>query len=290
MALLGLVVKPGVEAALELAGEIVRWVGRHAHQLILEPDSELVEASLVPRLPRHELAKIADPIITLGGDGTLIGVARHVSGKSPVLIGVNFGHLGFLTEVAPQDLFSVIDAVLADRAKLGVRQMLAVEVIRAGQVVFRSQAVNEAAIVKGGCDRLLSLDLSVNGEGVMRVESDGLLVATPTGSTAYSLSAGGSIVVPWLSVMLVTPICAHSLTTRPLILDDQSLVEVVVPRYDGTVFVTVDGQVSNSLEVGDFVKVTRSPNKVKFVQSDKQSYFEILRTKLHWGLVNQSAS
>ncbi len=287
---IGLVIKSGVGAAIELARQVAHWTNAQGHELLVDHESSKVLDHFSGVFQRDELAARANPIITLGGDGTLISVARHVYSDSPVLIGVNFGCLGFLTEVSPQDLFGVLDAVLGQRADIAVRSMLAVEVNRADRVIFSSQAVNEAVVIKGASDRLLALDLAVNHEDVSRIKADGLIVATPTGSTAYSLSAGGSIVAPWLSVVLVTPICAHSLTSRPLVIDNDSLVEIGIPQYEGEVFVNVDGQVSHALQTGDIVRLRRSPNSVKFVRSSSQSYFEILRTKLNWGLTNHGCS
>lgn len=282
----GLVSKAGVPGARELAGRVSVWARKQGYDLLVEQGSLSDLDHYVMALGREELAVKADPIISLGGDGTLIGVARHVNGHSPLLIGVNFGCLGFLTEVVPQDLFNVLEDVLAGRADVAVRSMLTVEVSRCGQIIFKSQAINEVVVLKGASDRLLTLDISVDGEDVTRIKADGVIVATPTGSTAYSLSAGGSITAPWLPVILITPICAHSLTNRPLIIGDSSMVEVVVPSYEGQVFVNVDGQVSHDLEIGDVVRVRRSLNSVKFVRSSSQSYFRILRTKLNWGLTN----
>jgi NAD+ kinase len=229
----------------------------------------------------------ADPIITLGGDGTLIGVARYVEGKSPVFVGVNFGNLGFLTEIRPDELMSVLDDVVKGGVKCAERLLIDVQVHRKGVIVFESRAVNDVVVQKGARSRLPQLDLAVNGHDVARIRPDGIILSTPTGSTAYSLAAGGSIAHPSLSVILVTPICPHSLTNRPLILPGSAMVEVELPRFDDEVIVTVDGQVSAPLESGDIVKVSQAKQTVKFVVSREKSYFDILRTKLNWGVPNR---
>ena len=235
-----------------------------------------------------KLATSADPVVTLGGDGTLIGVARYVQGQSPVMIGVNFGNLGFLTEILPSELFSTISNVLSGSSRFAVRSMLMAEVYRQGELIFSSQAVNDAVVQKGVRERLLDLDLAVDGEAVMRLRADGIIIATPTGSTAYSLSAGGSIAHPSLEVALITPICPHSLTNRPLVLGLDSNIRITVPNYDGKVFLTIDGQVSTQLLPGDALCLQRAKHSVRFVRSPGKSYYDILRTKLNWGIANQS--
>lgn len=165
--------------------------------------------------------------------------------------------------------------------------MLRTEVVRHGEVIFSCQAVNEALVQKGTRERLLALDVTADGREVMQLKGDGIILSTPTGSTAYSLAAGGSIVDPRVSVILLSPVCPHSLTARPLILSDDVEVTVGVPAtYEGEVFLLVDGQESCELQAQDIVRVSRSENSVTFVQSQTNSYFDILRTKLRWGLRN----
>jgi NAD+ kinase len=265
---------------------LIAWARDNKHTVILEQESSRIIDFNGESLPAEKLVTVADPIVTLGGDGTLIGVARYVSGDSPVLLGVNFGNLGFLTEIAPVELFNTLDRVFAGTAQFGERNMLQTDVMRQGKCVFSSQAVNDSVIQKGARDKLLDIDFAVEGEDVMRIRADGLIISTPTGSTAYSLAAGGSIVNPSLSVVLITPICAHSLTLRPLILGLDSVLTARIPAYDGEVVLMVDGQVSFQLITGDVVRVTRARHKVKFVKSPTKSYFDILRTKLNWGIAN----
>jgi NAD+ kinase len=238
-------------------------------------------------MSNRELVEKADPIITLGGDGTLIGVARHVKGRSPLFVGVNFGNLGFLTEVRPDELFTVLETALAGKASSAERVLLFVQVEREGRVVFESQAVNDVVVQKGAKSRLPEFDIEVNGHDLARIRADGVIFATPTGSTAYSLAAGGSIAHPALSVILVTPICPHSLTNRPLIMPGSSKIEVRLPAFDDEVLVTVDGQLSEALLPGDLIKVVQAKQSVRFVISQEKSYFDILRTKLNWGVPNR---
>jgi NAD+ kinase len=165
--------------------------------------------------------------------------------------------------------------------------MLHASVRRKGKEIFAAQALNDAVIQKDARARLLDLDIAVNGEPVMRLRADGLICSTPTGSTAYSLAAGGSIVHPALEVLLVTPICAHSLSARPLILKLSDKLLATIPEYDGTMVLTIDGQLSIPLQTGDAIEIGESPYRIKLVQSSSRSYFDILRTKLNWGIANK---
>ncbi len=288
MAKIGLVIKPGITEALKLGRELLKWARVNKHEVLLEKRSSKLLGVGSGSYLAEELTQLSDPIITLGGDGTLIGVARHIGRRGPVMIGVNFGNLGFLTEIAPQELFEALELFFAKKVRCVARAMLHVDVLRGRKIVFTSQALNDVILIKGAIDRLVDVDLAVDGQGVYRVRGDGVIIATPTGSTAYSLAAGGAIVDPELKVVLVTPICPHSLTSRPLVLDAKSKLTLSVPPYDGSIFVSVDGQVSAPLEVGDSVRVMRSKNQVRIVQSPNRNYFEILRTKLNWGIANKA--
>ncbi len=288
MAKIGLVIRAGVKDALKCAEELISWSTKQGHEVLLEQQSQRLLGAKGKGFYREELATQCDPIVTLGGDGTLIGVARYVGVKAPVIVGVNFGSLGFLTEISPKQMFSVLQEVLQGNAACGERNMLLCEVYRDGALFFSSQAVNDGVIQKGVREKLLELDFAVNEEDVMRIRGDGLIVATPTGSTAYSLAAGGSIVYPSLEVFLITPICPHSLTNRPFVLPLDRVLKVTIPPYDGKVFLNVDGQVSVALQSGDIVKIARSKNRLKFARSPSSSYFEILRSKLNWGIANKT--
>lgn len=284
---IGLVIRPGSPKVTSLAREVLGWCAQRS--LPVEVDLQTAKTLKLssPGVSAKDLVEKADPIITLGGDGTLIGVARHVRGKSPVFIGVNFGNLGFLTEVRPDELASVFEQALTGHVSCAERVLLTVQLERDGKVVFESQAVNDVVVQKGARSRLPELDLSVNEHDVARIRADGIILATPTGSTAYSLAAGGSIAHPSLSVILVTPICPHSLTNRPIILPGSANIQVNLPRFEDEVLVTVDGQVSELLRSGDVVRVSQARQTVKFVLSKEKGYFDILRTKLNWGRPNR---
>lgn len=285
---IGLVIRAGNTKAVELAKELLSWCRQRKLEVDVDEQAAKSLGLGVTGLSHRDIVERADPIVTLGGDGTLIGAARYVKGRSPLFVGVNFGNLGFLTEVRPQELFSVLEQSLENKVTSAERVLLFVQVIRDGTVIFESQAVNDAVVQKGARSPLPELDLSVNEHDVARIRADGIIVATPTGSTAYSLAAGGSIAHPSLSVFLVTPVCPHSLTNRPLILPGSSTVGIKLPHFKGDAWVTIDGQVSQKLQSGDFVRVTQAKQTVRFVISPDKSYFDILRTKLNWGVPNKA--
>lgn len=283
----GLVTRAGNQKVVARARELVKWCADRSIELLMDAQTVKSLKLNVPALSNKEIVEQADPIVTLGGDGTLIGVARFVRGSSPLFVGVNFGNLGFLTEVRPEELFQVLDDALNKRVPSAERVLLFTQVVRDGEVVFESQAVNDVVVQKGARSPLPELDLSVNDHDVARIRADGIIVATPAGSTAYSLAAGGSIAHPSLSVILVTPICPHSLTNRPLILPGSSTIEIDIPRFKDELYVTVDGQVSDKLQAGDVVRISQAKQTVRFVISPDKSYFDILRTKLNWGVPNR---
>jgi NAD+ kinase len=284
---IGLVIRPGNQKILTRAKELLAWCAERS--IAVEPDTQtaqLLEIGAKGCSP-VDLVQRVTTIVTLGGDGTLIGVARYVKGASPLFVGVNFGNLGFLTEVSPDELTAVLEQALASNVSSAERTLLQVRVEREGAVFFESQAVNDVVVQKGATTPLPDLDLTVNDNAVARIRADGIIFATPTGSTAYSLAAGGSIAHPSVNVILVTPVCPHSLTNRPLILPGSAKISVELPKFHEEVLVTVDGQVSKALRPGDIIRVGQAKQTVRFVISENKSYFDILRTKLNWGVPNQ---
>jgi NAD+ kinase len=282
MARIGLVVRSGVSEAVDLGKQLIEWAAKNGHEVLADDDS--AKALGLPAGGNSEvIATMCNPVVALGGDGTLIGVGRYVKGRPPVMLGVNFGRLGFLTEIAPTELFSALKMALGGTAQYGTRTLLQCAVAREGQNVFSSQAVNDVVLHKGVFDKLMDIELDVDGHPVSSIRCDGLIISTPTGSTAYNLSAGGPIVYPSLAVAVVTPICSHSLTHRPIVLPNDAKILLKVPKYDGSIALSIDGQEGFSLKVGDQINITKSPNSVIFVRSPSQSYFDILRQKLNWG-------
>jgi NAD+ kinase len=226
---------------------------------------------------------VADLIIVLGGDGTLLSVARLSGPREVHVLGVNLGGLGFLTEVSMADAVPAVEQALAGDYQLDRRTTLAVRVLRGGTPVASSQVLNDAVINKSALARIIDLDTTVDDEYLCVYKADGLIVATPTGSTAYSLSAGGPLVGPGVAVMLLAPICPHTLTLRPLVLADTSVVRVQLRSDSQEVFLTLDGQEGIPLLDGDVVQVERSANTVALVRMVRRSVLGVLRDKLHWG-------
>ncbi|WKZ57012.1 MAG: NAD(+)/NADH kinase [Bdellovibrionota bacterium] len=285
---IGLVIRPGIEAAVALAAQVVDWAHEQGRTVLFESESAELFGSKAARCSSAELVQRCDLIITLGGDGTLLSVARHSDSKAPLFLGVNFGVLGFLTEVRPTELQATLERLLRGDLYIRERAMLLGILEREGKVVFSSQAVNDFVVQKGARSRLIDLDVFLDDEAIMRLRADGMIVATPTGSTAYSLACGGPIADPSLNVMMLTPICPHSLTSRPLVVDSDSVARIVVPHIEDLVFLTADGQVSCELKPGDVIRITRAKHRLRLLSAPTRSYFEILRTKLNWGVPNKN--
>jgi NAD+ kinase len=288
----GLVLRPGVKEALPYLAKVSKWCSEHSFELLFDAgchknDVDKLNLGLFSNVSSAEMVAQADIIVSLGGDGTFIGVARLITGFSPAMLGVNFGKLGFLTEIAPSELISVLDAVINNNAVIGERSMLTATVLRGGDVVATSQALNEVGIMKGVKSTIPNFTIDVSGQMVMAFRGDGVLIATPTGSTAYSLSAGGSIVHPDLDVVIVTPLCPHSLTVRPIVLPAKEQINVNLNDYDDKAYAVIDGHMLLTLEHGDIISVSPSPYSVRLVRSPSLSYFAILREKLNWGLANR---
>jgi len=231
-----------------------------------------------------EIPKNVAWIIVLGGDGTLLGAARQVGRRGIPILGVNLGGLGFLTEIPLEKLYPTVERMVRGELDWESRLMLEAVVIRNGEEVFRSVVLNDVVINKSAIARILDLDVHIDDEFLTTFRADGLIVSTPTGSTAYSLSAGGPILYPTLSNIILAPICPFTLTNRPLILSDDAVVRIEMPNaVDEAVTLTMDGQVGFDYLMGDRVLVFKSKERIHLIRSPYKSYFEILRTKLMWG-------
>ena len=285
MATIGVAFKPGVNSP-DLLLQICDWASAHGHPVIAEAGVVLPPGVELVKFSAAELVFKSDWVISIGGDGTLIWLARYARDDGPLFIGVHSGTFGFLTEIRSSELVEVLNRLHEGEMHAEERDAVSVRLVRNGGGVFSCTALNDAVVQKGSQGRILDIDLSIDGEGVTRMRADGIIVATPTGSTAYSLSAGGPIVHPSQKVMVITPICAHSLTNRPLIVGMASRVEVRVPHYEGEIFLNVDGQGMVQLQSDDTVVVEGASHRIRFIRSPSLSYYDILRTKLNWGLHN----
>jgi NAD+ kinase len=277
----GLVVRRESAGAIDLARSLVERLRGRGVTVLLEPETAGIEN--VRKVDKAAMVREADLIVSLGGDGTLLSVARLTATTEMRVLGVNLGALGFLTEVTTADALSAIDRVFAGEYRLDHRTTLAVRVIRGGTTVASSQVLNDAVINKSALARILDLTASVDGEYLCIYRADGLIVATPTGSTAYSLSAGGPVVAPSVGVILLAPICPHTLTQRPLVLSDSAVVRVELHARDREALLTLDGQEGVPLVTGDVIEVEKSPHGVALVRTGERSALTVLREKLHWG-------
>jgi NAD+ kinase len=229
------------------------------------------------------VAEESDLLLVLGGDGTILATAREATPRGIPILPINMGSLGFLTSFTGEELYPALEAVLEGRTTVDERVLLQVERVHNDEVLTHQWVLNEAVVHKGTLARMIELELYIDGSFVCRYRADGLIVATPTGSTAYSMSAGGPIVHPAVESILITPICPHTLSDRPVVVPDTSLIELRVADNSDSVFLTLDGQTGVPMAVGDRVKIGRAAERLKLIQPPNKSYFEILRSKLKWG-------
>jgi NAD+ kinase len=284
----GLVAKERVEAAASVLIELATWLEARSLQPVFETYAARLAGITTGReiVSKEELPKACDLIVLLGGDGTLIGMARRVAraGMDVPIAGVNFGSLGFLTEITLGDLYPSLEGVLDGTAPIEERMMLHAKVLRGGACFTDELVLNDVVITKAALSRIIELSVSIGSDRVMQVRADGLIVATPTGSTAYNLAAGGPIVQPVVDALLLTPIAPHMLTNRPLVVTGTSTISVE-PNMNGNdeVFVTFDGQSGHALQADDVVRIERARRPLCLVRSAQRSYFDVLRQKLKWG-------
>ena len=224
-----------------------------------------------------------DLVVVLGGDGTLLGAARKVGRYGLPILGVNLGGLGFLTEIPLEMLYKDIEKVITGQVTVEPRLMLQASVLRNGEEKCRFSVLNDVVINKGALARIIDLRVSIDGHFLTTFRSDGLIISTPTGSTSYNLSAGGPILYPDLEALILTPICPFTLTQRPIILPDTSVIEVQMGKHNEEVTLTFDGQVGFDLMAHDKVIISKSEKMLKLIKSPDQDYYDILRTKLKWG-------
>ena len=232
---------------------------------------------------RHEFTESFDLLIVLGGDGTLLSVARGMGPRDIPILAVNLGGLGFMMTTGPEELFTHLESVLDGKFHFQRRTVLSVEILRGGEVVGHYHALNDMVVNKSAVARLLLLDAYVDDEFVCSYRADGLIISTPTGSTAYSLAAGGPVIFPTVPAICVTPICPHTLTNRPVLLPEDSTVEVVIRRGDDDSYLTVDGQVGLYLRHNDRIRASRAKHRIHIIQPRKLRFFNVLRNKMKWG-------
>jgi NAD+ kinase len=262
--------------------DLVRWLSEKRIETVLEEEigSQLDHPH---RLPKPELVGAAEMLVVLGGDGTLLSVARLIKGRNVPILGVNLGSMGFLTEVTIEEMFPVLEQVLEGNCRIDRRMMLQAQILRQGSCITEESLLNDVVINKSALARILTLEVAVDGTYLTTFQADGLILSTPTGSTAYSLAAGGPIIYPTLASILLTPICPHTLTNRPIILPVGSSVEVILRSEERDAYVTLDGQMGFPFLKDDVARIQQSDYIVPLVKSPFKDYFQVLRAKLKWG-------
>lgn len=278
----GLYIKRTNPDAVEVAREVSRWLQQRSIEVF--PEQSLADAlGDTQGYPEGAIPGMVNMIIVLGGDGTLISVARNVGDLRTPILGVNLGSLGFLTEVTLAELYQVLAQVVRGQFTVTSRMMLDAVVRRDGTEVGRHRVLNDVVINKGALARIIDMEAWVDDSYLTTFKADGLIIASPTGSTAYNLAAGGPIVYPALHCLVISPICPHMLTNRPIIVSDKAVIRVEVKFHDEDVVLTADGQVGMSLKGGDVVELRKSKSSTLLIKSPSKDYFEVLRTKLRWG-------
>jgi len=285
---IGIITKKNKPEVVTIASHLVEWLRAKKIKVYLEGEiGKLLRP--VPSegswkaIEREEIPTDVEMIIVLGGDGTLLSVARQVWNKNIPILGVNLGGLGFLTEITLDELYPVLERVVQNDFVTNEREVLNAGVIRNGKRIAEFIVLNDAVINKGALARIIDLETTINGEYLSTFRSDGLIISTPTGSTAYNLSAGGPIVYPSLHTIIITPICPHTLTIRPIIIPDDVRIRALLKSREEEVTLTLDGQQGFTLEFEDVVEVGKAEGRILLIKSPYRHYFELLREKLKWG-------
>jgi NAD+ kinase len=279
----GILCKPRKEDLCSVLPPLVDWLRARKLKVLLDETAAESCSSLDKASAREKLVSESDLLVVLGGDGTLLAAARLLGDREIPILAVNLGSLGFLTSVTLDELYPLLEATLAGKHSISERMVLQAQLMRGGAVGEGARALNDAVVNQAALARLMDFDVHVDGSHVGRYRADGIIVATPTGSTAYSLAAGGPIVFPDIHAFVITPICPHMLTNRPLVIPDSSRIEIAPEQRGEPVHLTLDGQVGFQLQPGDRVVIQRAKARVQLVRAAGRSYFEVLRNKLGWG-------
>jgi NAD+ kinase len=280
---IGIVTKITSPHADEVMGKLVPWLTGRGVKVRMQEDYRGLGDENSIAVPREHVPDGVDMVLVLGGDGTLLSVARLLEGTNQPILGINLGSLGFLTELGLEEIFGSLEKVLDGEYSIEPRVRLEASLHRDGEQIGRYQVLNDVVINKGALARIIDLETYVDDQRVTNYQADGLIISTPTGSTAYSLSAGGPIIEPTLDVFVISPICPHTLTNRPLVIPGGSRVELFLASDSGAVFLTLDGQEGTRLNQGDRVRVRASDNKVNLVRTGIRTFYDVLSAKLHWG-------
>jgi len=280
---IGVVANVDRPEAKSVVQSLVSWLRERGIQVVLDQDTAALVSEPTAWVPKAEIPRESELVIVLGGDGTLLSMARVIGGLGVPILGVNLGGLGFLTATTLEELFPGLEALLSGQVLVEERLVLTAKVRRQKEQLHEALALNDVVITKGAMNRIIDLEVSVEGQYATSYRADGLIISTPTGSTAYSLSAGGPIVYSTMDALVLTPICSHTLTNRPIVLPADLRIEVTLVSEPQDVVLTMDGQVGMPLKAGDVVEVKKFPSRIKLIRFPQKHFFSVLRTKLKWG-------
>lgn len=283
----GVVVKPHHTQAWATACELSAWLKSRGIGVVGSSDQQTKEEDLahgeIETVSGEQFQKKADLIVVLGGDGTMISAARMVGSREIPVLGINYGSLGYLTEFRIEEMTGALESVLAGNYEIDRRVMLEVEHLRDGERLGGGRVLNDVVINKSVLARIIGIDMSLDEFFVNSFRADGLIISTPTGSTAYNLSAGGPIVYPSMNAIVVTPICPFTLTNRPIVVPDTAEINLKLKHENEGVVLTLDGQVGYQMHTGDIISIRKSATTFNLVQPPNRNYFDVLRDKLKWG-------
>jgi NAD+ kinase len=277
----GIVSKPNVPAAVTIVPKLLEWL--HERGITARIDEATAYYGGGSGIPRADVPEGCDLVIVLGGDGTLLSAVRAIGRREIPLFPVNLGGLGFLTAISVDDLFPELERALRGEHRVAKRKLLNSEVMRDGKAIASFDALNDAVLTKSDIARMIDLDVYVDDQLVCAYKADGLIISTPTGSTAYSLSAGGPIIFPSVPAICLTPICPHMLTNRPVLVPETSRIRVVSRGPDESVYLTIDGQVGTPIRERDTIVCHSSQYALHLIRPPRQMFFDVLRQKLKWG-------
>jgi NAD+ kinase len=280
---IGIISRPRRSILAEIVPKLLAWLHERGVTTLIDFETAGPVNQTESGKTRHQIAQEAELLLVLGGDGTLLAAAREAAPHGIPILPINLGGLGFLTSFTIEELYPALEDVLAGCAPVSERVMLLAERTQDGLALTQQRVLNEAVVHKGTLARMIELELYIDQGFVCRYRADGLIVATPTGSTAYSMSAGGPIVHPSVESILITPICPHTLSDRPIVVADVAEIELRMAENSDSVFLTLDGQTGVPLQAGDRVRITRAAERLKLIHPPNKTYFEILRNKLKWG-------
>ncbi|HKQ53674.1 MAG TPA: NAD(+)/NADH kinase [Pyrinomonadaceae bacterium] len=284
----GVVVKPNHAEALQTTCRLVEWLTAHGIKLVGTPDlsPERIEAETgchIEIVPHDRLAASVDLVVVLGGDGTMIATSRMMGDYDVPVLGINYGTLGYLAEFRVEELVPALESVLTGDYRIDTRVRLAVDLYRGEEMLMHQRALNDVVINKSALARIIEIEARMNGMLISGFRADGLIVSTPTGSTAYNLSAGGPVVYPSMNALVIAPICPFTLSDRPIVVPDDCLIELHLRTPNEEVVLTLDGQFGLPIRTEDRILIRKSLTTFKIVQPKNRNYFEVLREKLRWG-------